>query len=162
EGASDREPRVRVAAIRGLAMLTRNDQSEALLRAALKDRKQPYGSRRAALRGLIGWKVKDASVLLAHALKLSDGDHTIAAHALDLSLALPGAKARELAVLYSKYGQPQSLRSSAIRAFGRLAKDDPTLHDALAELCDDPDRSIRHQSWMMVRQHKVKKALPVL
>ena len=162
EGASDREPRVRVAAIGGLARLARNDQAEALLRAAWKDPKQPYGSRKAALRGLTGWKVKDASALLAEALKITAGDHTIAAEALDLSLAAPGAKARELAVLYSKYGQPQALRSSAIGAFGRLAKEDSTLHDAVVELSDDPDRSVRLQAWMMVRQLKVKKALPVL
>ena len=142
EGASDREPRVRVAAIGGLARLARNDQSEAILRAAWSDPKQPYGSRKAALRGLTGWKVKDASALLAEALKITAGDHTIAAEALDLSLAAPGAKAREMAVLYSKYGQPQSLRSSAIGAFGRLAKEDSTLHDALVELSDDPDRSV--------------------
>jgi aminopeptidase N len=162
EGAADREPRVRVAAIDGLARLARNDQSESLLRAAWSDPKQPYGSRKAALRGLTGWKVKDASALLAEALKITAGDHTIAAEALDLSLAAPGANARELAVLYSKYGQPQSLRASAIGAFGRLAKEDPTLHDTLVELSDDPDRSIRFRAWMIVRQLKVKKALPVL
>jgi hypothetical protein len=65
-------------------------------------------------------------------------------------------------MLYSKYAQPQSLRSSAIGAFGRLAKDDPTLHDALVELSDDRDRSVRLRAWMTVRQLKVKKALPVL
>ncbi len=64
EGASDHEPRVRVAAIGGLARLPRTDKSEAILRAAWKDRKQPYGSRKAALRGLVGWKVKDAPELL--------------------------------------------------------------------------------------------------
>jgi aminopeptidase N len=162
EGASDHEPRVRVAAIGGLARLARNDQSEAILRAAWNDPKQPYGSRKAALRGLTGWKVKDASALLAEALKITAGDHTIAALALELSLAMPGAKARDLAVRFSKHGQPQSLRSAAIGAFGRLAKDDPTLHDALVELSDDPDRSVRFRAWMMVRQLKVKKALPVL
>jgi HEAT repeat protein len=162
EGAADREPRVRVAAIDGLARLARSDLSESLLRAAWSDPKQPYGSRKAALRGLTGWKVKDASALLAEALKITAGDHTIAAEALDLSLAAPGANARELAVLYSKYGQPQSLRASAIGAFGRLAKEDPTLHDTLVELSDDPDRSIRFRAWMIVRQLKLKKALPVL
>ena len=30
------------------------------------------------------------------------------------------------------------------------------------ELCDDPDRSVRTQAWMIVRQLKLKKALPVL
>ena len=32
----------------------------------------------------------------------------------------------------------------------------------LIELCDDPDRSVRHQAWMAVGQLKLKKALPVL
>src|SRR5262249_26433147 len=101
DGATDVEPRVRVAAIGGLARLPRNEKSEALLRAAWKDLKQPYGSGKAALRGLISWKVKDASTLLSEGLKISAGDHTIAAEALELSLAEPGTKARELAVLYS-------------------------------------------------------------
>ena len=125
EGASDHEPRVRVAAIGGLARLPRTDESEAVLRAAWKDHKQPYGSRKAALRGLVRWKVKDAPKLLEEALKITAGDHTIAADALDLSLEAPGAKARELAALHAKYGQPPTLRSTAIGAMGRLAKDDP-------------------------------------
>ena len=33
---------------------------------------------------------------------------------------------------------------------------------ALIDLCDDPDRSVRLQAWMTVRQLKLKKALPVL
>ena len=130
--------------------------------AAWSDPKQPYGSRKAALRGLVAWKVKDSDTLLDDALKITAADHTIAADALDLSLAQPGAKARELAILYTKYGQPQSLRSTAIGAFGRLAKDDPSLHDTLVELSDDPDRSVRMRAWMMVRELKVIKALPIL
>ncbi len=161
-GATDHEPRVRVAAIGGLSRLRRNDQSEAILRAAWNDPKQPYGSRKAALRGLYGWKVKDSALLLAQALTTTAGDHTIAAAALDLSLAEPGAKARELALRYSDIGQPQPLRLMAIGAFGLLAKDDPALHDALVKLSDDPDRWVRLQAWTVVRQLKLKKALPVL
>ena len=67
--------------------------------------------------------------LLEKALKITAGDHTIAADALDLSLATSGAKARELAALHAKYGQPPALRSTAIGAFGRLAKDDPRFQD---------------------------------
>jgi len=162
EGAGDREPRVRVAAIRGLASLKRDDRAEALLRAAWNDSKQPYGSRKAALRGLVGWKVQDSGKLLEEGLKITASDHTIAAEALDLSLETPGAKARELAILYTKYGQPQSLRSTAVGAFGRLAKEDPTLQDTLVELADDPDRAVRMRAWTIVRELKVKKALPVL
>ena len=162
EGASDLEPRVRVAAIGGLARLPRTDKTEAILRAAWSDHKQPYGSRKAALRGLVRWKVKDAPKLLEEALKITAGDHTIAADALELSLATPGAKARELAALHAKFGQPPPLRSTAIGAFGRLAKSDATLEGMLVKLCDDPDRSVRTQAWSTVRQLKLKQALPVL
>jgi aminopeptidase N len=162
EGASDHEPRVRVAAIGGLGRLRRTEKSEAVLRAAWNDPKQPYGSRKAALRGLVRWKVKDAPELLDKALKITAGDHTIAVDALDLSLATPGAKARELAALYTKKGQPPSLRSTAVGAFSRLAKNDPALEKTLIELCNDSDRMVRFMSWMAVRQLKLKKALPVL
>ena len=64
DGASDHEPRVRVAAIGGLTRLRRTDKSEAIVRAALNDPGEPYGSRKAALRGLVAWRVKDASELL--------------------------------------------------------------------------------------------------
>ena len=66
-------------------------------------------------RGLVGWKVKDADALLTAALKISADHHSIAATALKLMLETPGPKARELAVLYSRYGQPAALRSAAHR-----------------------------------------------
>ena len=77
-------------------------------------------------------------------------------------LETPGARLRELAALYSKYGQPELLRYSAIGAFSRLAKDDSSLQDVLVELADDHDRSVRSQAWTAVRELGVKKALPVL
>ncbi len=165
EGAGDREPRVRVAAIRGLASLERDDRAEALLRAAWNDSKQPYGSRKAALRGLVGWKVQDSGKLLEEGLKITASEHTIAAEALDLSLETPGARARELAVLYSKYGQPQSLRSTAVGAFGRLAKEvSPRFKIHSSSLPTTLDRSlaVRMRAWTIVRELKLKKALPVL
>ena len=51
--------------------------------------------------GLVAWKVKDADSLLADALKITADHHSIAATALELVLETPGAKARELAALYS-------------------------------------------------------------
>ncbi len=162
DGASDHEPRVRVAAIGGLARLRRTDKSEAVVRAAWNDPGEPYGSRKAALRDLVAWRVKDASELLEKGLTITAGDHTIAADALDLSLASSSAKARELAARYAKKGQPPSLRYTAINAFDRLAKSDPSLQQTLIELCDDTDRTVRHQAWMVVRRLKLKKALPVL
>ena len=142
EGASDREPRVRAAAIDGLTKLRRTEKSEAVLRAAWNDPGQPYSSRKSALRGLVRWKVKDAPELIEKGLKITAGDHTIAASALELALQTPGAKARELATHYSKLDQPAVLRSTAISAFGRLAKNDPALEATLIDRCNDPDRAV--------------------
>ena len=60
EAAKDPEARVRVAAIGGLAKLKRDDTTESILRAAWANPKEAYGARRAALRGLVAWKVEDA------------------------------------------------------------------------------------------------------
>ncbi len=53
EAARDSEARVRVAAIGGLAKLGRDDTTESILRAAWSNKKEAYGARRAALRGLV-------------------------------------------------------------------------------------------------------------
>jgi aminopeptidase N len=162
EAARNPQARVRVAAMGGLAKLKRDGTTEAILRAAWANPKEAYGARQAALRGLVAWKVKDAEELLADALKIPNDHHSIAATALGLALETPGAKARELAALYSRYGQPASMRFTAIASFPRLAKDDPALQDLLVELADDSDRSVRFGAWSAVRALRVKKALPVL
>jgi len=75
------EPRVRVAAIGGLVRLKHEKAAEAVLRAAWANPREAYGARREALRGLVGWKVKDADALLADGLKISGAHHTLAATA---------------------------------------------------------------------------------
>jgi aminopeptidase N len=162
EAAKDAEARIRVAAIEGLAKLKRDDATEARFRAAWSNPKEAYGARKAALRGLVSWKVKDADQLLAAALKISAGHHTIAATALELELDKPGPRARELAALYSQYGQPRALRSTAVGAFHRLAKDDPALQELLVTMVEDPDRSVRYSSWGAVRALGIKKAYDAL
>jgi aminopeptidase N len=162
KAAKSQEARIRVAAINGLASLKHDSSSETILRAAWSNRKEAYGARKTALRALVRWKVSDADRLLAEALRLAVDRHGIAATALELMLETPGAKSRELAALYSRYGQPEPLRSAAIGAFSRLAKDDPSLQDVLIELADDPDRSVRFRAWTVVRELGIKKALPVL
>ncbi len=90
EAARDPEARVRVAAIGGLAKLGRDDTIESILRAAWSNPKEAYGRRRAALRGLVAWKVEDAPALLDAALKLPADHHRIAATALEILLEIPG------------------------------------------------------------------------
>ena len=110
----------------------------------------------------MAWKIKDADELLSSAFKVPAGKHTLAATALELLLEQPGPKARELAALYSKYGQPRALRSTAIAAFDRLAKDDPALQDLIIPMVDDPDRTVRFRAWGLAGSLKLKKALPAL
>jgi aminopeptidase N len=85
-----------------------------------------------------------------------------AAEAIALLLEEPGPKARELAVLYSRYGQPRAMRMAAVNAFGRLAKDDTVMQDLLITMIADPERSVRFRTWFTVRELKLKKASPAL
>ncbi len=162
EAAKDHEPRVRVAGIRGLAALKQDVQSEAILRAAWSNPKESYGARTTALRTLVRWKVKDADELLGSALKNPAGKHRLAATALEIHLEQAGPEARELAALYTPYGQPHELRSTALNALERLAKDDPALQDLIIPMIDDPDRTVRTRAWRLAGSLKVKKALDAL
>jgi aminopeptidase N len=162
EAAKDPEARVRVAAITGLARFKRDETSESILRSAWNNPKEAYGARRAALRGLAGWKVEDAPKLLDDALRVPAHRHAIAATALEIFLETPGSRARELAALYSRYGQPVALRTTALGAFPRLAKDDRALQDILVNLIDDPDASVRYQVMTDIRELKIARALPAL
>ncbi len=100
--------------------------------------------------------------LLEAALKVPADRHAIAATALEILLAKADSRARELAALYSRYGQPTALRTTALGAFPRLAKDDPALQDILVSLIDDPDASVRSQSLGAVRELKIARAVPAL
>jgi aminopeptidase N len=162
EAARSSEAKIRVAAIEGLARLKRESATETVLRAAWTNPKEAYGARKAALRGLVAWKVQDADQLLDDALKIPADRHSIAATALELLLQTPGARARELAALYCQYGQPRALRSEAVAAIGRMAKDDESLQDILVTLVNDPDRSVRFRTWGVVRALKLRKAVPAL
>ena len=77
---------------RGLAKLKKTPESEAILRAAWSNPKEAYGARKAALRGLVAWKVKDADELLGRPSKIPAGKHTLAATALELCWNSPARK----------------------------------------------------------------------
>ena len=131
EAAGDPEARVRVAAIDGLARLKHDDATEAILRAAWNNPKEAYGARRAALRGLVAWKVEDAPKLLDAALKIPADRHTIAATALEILLETPGLP-RPASWRRSTAGtaSPPPCGPTALGTFPRLAKDDPALQDS--------------------------------
>ncbi len=110
DAAKAPKPASALPPIAGLAKLNRDDASEEILRAAWTNPKEAYGARKAALRGLVAWKVKDADELLADALKVAADHHSIAATALDLMLETPGAKV-------ARAGRAlQSVRSTRILA----------------------------------------------
>ena len=156
------EPRVRVAAVVGLSMLSHDRASEALLRKVWDDPEAPYGARKAALRGLTAWRVTDAEKLLTSALELTVGRHTLASTALGLLMEQPGARAREMAVVYLAPGRPPRLRYAALQALERLAADDAALQDLIVPLAEDPDRNVRAHAWELIASHRIKKALPIL
>ncbi len=95
-------------------------------------------------------------------MKLPADHHRIAATALEILLETPGSKARELAALYSRYGQPSALRSAAVRSLVHLAKDDSVLQDIVVSLVDDTDSSLRFWVWEAVRELKIARAVPML
>jgi aminopeptidase N len=162
EAARSPEARVRVAAIRGLGRLKRDDPAEAILRQALSNPKEAYGSRTAALQALARWKVKDSKELLTRTLKDPIGKHRLASTALEVLIQETSPEARELAATYVRRGQPPALRSAVIDAFERLAKDDPALQDLIIPMIDDPDRQLRFDAWRLAGSFKLKKALPAL
>ncbi len=162
EAAKSPEAKIRVAAIVGLSAMKLDAPTEAVLRAAWSNSREAYGARTAALRGLVSGKFKDVDKLLDEALKIRGGRDTIARAALSMLLATPGPKARELAVLYSRYGQPRTLRTQAVFALGRMAKDDTYLQDLVVGMVGDPERSVRYSTWSIVRDLKLKKAAPAL
>src|SRR5262249_38986408 len=117
---------------------------------------------RAALRGLAAWKVEDAPNLLDAALKMPANRHAVAATGLEILLEGPGSRARGLAALNSRYGQPTALRTTALGAFPRLARTAPALQALLANLSDDPNPWVRPQALAAVGGRKIAGALPAL
>ncbi len=162
DAARDREPRVRAAAADGLGRLSRDAVVESMLRAFASSTRETYSARRAALRALASWKVENLDALLDSTLKNPAGEYTLARTALELKLAHNDARAREIAALYSRYGQPAALRSAALQALERLAKDDLALQQAILPLVDDPDRNLRLQAWRIAGALGIKQALPAL
>jgi aminopeptidase N len=160
--ADSPEPRVRVAAVGGLAELDRDPAAEALLRKTWDEAEAPYGARRAALRGLVGWDVEDAEKLVEAALDLPAGRYVLAATALDLILDRRDERSRELAAAYVAHGRPPRLRYAALQALEGLVRDDAALQDLIVPLAEDPDRLVRVRAWALIGRHRIKKGLPTL
>jgi aminopeptidase N len=160
--AKDAEPRVRVAALGGLAALKLDSAAEAILRSTLANKAEAYGARRAALRALVSGKVNDADELIASALKDSSHRHFLARSALEAKLDQGGQKAREAAVLYSRPGQPSALRATAIRALSKQAKDDSQAEKLLIGLVDDPVQSVRMSAMLAIASGGFTSAVPTL
>ncbi|HEX3447001.1 MAG TPA: hypothetical protein VHS97_02040, partial [Isosphaeraceae bacterium] len=160
--AKDAEPRVRVAALGGLAALKCDADAEAILRATWSNKAEAYGARSAALRALVSAKVNDADELIASALKDPSDPHSLAPSALQTILDRGGQKAREAAVLYSRPGQPSPLRAVAIQALSKQAKDDPQAEKLLIALVDDPVQSVRTSAMFAVTSGGFTAAVPAL
>jgi aminopeptidase N len=162
KAAKDAEPRVRVAALDGLAALKCDADAEAILRATWANKAEAYGARIAALRALVSAKVTDAGELIASALKDPSHRYSLARSALQTILDQGGQKAREAAVLYSRPGQPSPLRAAAVQALSKQAKDDPQAEKLLIALVDDPVQRIRTSAMFAVTSGGFTAAVPAL
>jgi aminopeptidase N len=162
EAAKDAEPRVRVAAMAHLSALKPDSAIEAIQRAAWANKAESYAARGTALRALAKAKVKDADELIASALKEPSARHAIARTALQAIFDEGGQKAREAAVIYSRPGQPTAIRSAAVQALARQAKDDPQAEKLLIALVDDPVENVRRGAMFALASGGFASALPKL
>ena len=105
--------------------------------------RKPTAHARPPCEGSSPGRSRIADQLLDEALKIPADRHSIAATALELMLETPGPKARELAALYSRYGQPRALRSGGRRRIRPPGQGRHVLQDILITLVGDPDRSVR-------------------
>ena len=160
--AKDPAPRVRVAAIGGLSSLKLDPSIEPTLRSTWGNRAEAYGARSSALQALAKGKVKDADDLVASALKDPAGKHVLGRAALQVVLDAGGQKAREAAVLYSRPGQPSTLRSASVQALAKLAKDDPQAEKLLIALVDDPLPTVQRSAMLSLAAGGFTAALPKL
>jgi len=160
--AKEEDAHVRSAALAGLGALKRDDPAEAAMRSAWADPKAAYGVRRAALKALAGWDVKDRDELLERGLATRSFDEVIASAALGQVAGRGGARAREAVVFASRPGQPASLRVEATKAMEAPARDDPELQDALIGLADDRTPQVRAAAWEVLGRLRLPRALPVL
>ena len=162
EAARDPAAPVKVEAVQGLAALPLDPALEAIERAIWTSKAEPYGARRAALEGLLRGKVKDADELIDGALKDPSNNYSLARAALEVVLDQGGQKSREAAVIYSRPGQPMSLRGPAIQALARQAKEDPRSEQLLVGLLDDPSPRIQNAASNALATGGFTAALPRL
>ncbi len=162
EASSDPEPRVRVAALAALVALKFDPPLEKICRATWSNRAEPYSARAAALKALARAKVKDADELIAAALKDASGEHELARAALQVVLDRGDRTSREAAVIYSRPGQPTTLRVAAVRALSQQAKEDARAEKLLVGLLDDPSRMVRSISASSLASGGFTSALPKL
>ena len=164
EAAKDSDARIRVAAINTLAALKLDTELETLLRATWSNQGEAYSARSAAMRALvkIKGKEKEADDLIAAALKDPANNYSFAVAALQVLIEEGGQKAREAAVLYSRPGQPTSLRAIAVRSLATQAKDDPKFEKMLIDLIEDPNPRIQNTAMFAAVGGGFTAALPKL
>ena len=162
EAAKDSDARVRFAAITGLAPLKLDPATEAAYRAARSNPAEAYNVRRVAFSALVQAKVKDSDDLIEATLHDPANDHSLARAALQIVLSRGGQKAREAAVIYSRPGQPSTLRQGAIQALAGQAKGDPQAEKLVVALLDDPSKSIQQAAAFALLTEGITSVLPRL
>jgi aminopeptidase N len=137
-----KEARVRSSLVGALGEIDDPRVIELLAKAANED--ESYSTRTAAINGLAERKSKDHIDLLLELVHYDSQHQRVRTTALSALAELEEARALPLAIQYSKFGNTDRARSSAIRTLGQLAKHDlDTAVPFLISLLDDPEQGPR-------------------
>ncbi len=137
----DRHAIVRRAAIEQLEHFE-GPEPLAALREAWQTEPAPQ-ARAATLRMLAKKKAEELPKLLEQALEQRSYRGAIPSAALDILTTSEHPRRRELVVLKSRRGEDEQVRSGALAALAKLAKNDPQLVSAIREQFEDPNYFVR-------------------
>ncbi len=133
----DSDARVQEAAVNGLATLKAASASDenlwGLLENLYRTRKN-YFVRAAAVKALASIEGEKAMPIVQSALKEDSYEQVVRRAALSSLVMIDSAKAYDVAVEFSKYGEPQSVR---LQAIGELARLQPKKEETLNLLKQD-------------------------
>jgi HEAT repeat protein len=145
EGLADRDPRVRQASVRALAQFFKDPQADRLVRKLYDSERNPVTAAEAVYSiGRI--QANGAREFLERALRRDSDQDVIRRYALSGLRDLGDRGAWDVAVRWSRYGNPTQTRIVAVEAFSRLGGRDEKTADLLIALLDDPNLFVRERA----------------
>jgi aminopeptidase N len=145
EGLGDRDPRVRQASVRALAAFFKDQQADRLVRRLYDSERNPVTAAEAVFAvGKI--QANGAREFLEKALRRDSDQDVIRRYALSGLRDLGDKRGWDIAVRWSRYGNPTQTRIVAVEAFSRLGGRDEKTADLLMALLEDPNLFVRERA----------------